>query len=103
LFGSKYPTCLHPNIPQYGDANEVLSVAPGEGNFPLDVMLDENSEVLAYPNKFPFGRGGFTDSRNVKITLKKYTTQRILNCDKRFCSDVNYVFFAQFITKQKQI
>jgi len=103
LSGLKYATCLQPIIPQYGDSNEILSVAPGEGNFPLDAMLDQNSEVLAYPQKFPFGRGGFTDSRNIKITLKKYTNQRILNCDKRFCSDVNYLFYAQFITEQKQI
>jgi len=29
--------------------------------------------------------------------------QRVLNCDKRFSIDINYLVYAQFITEQKQI
>jgi len=30
LSGLKYATCLEPNVPQYGDGNEIFSVAPAE-------------------------------------------------------------------------
>ena len=59
--------------------------------------------MLAFPEKFPYGRGGFSDERPVMITPKKYFIQRVLNCDKRFASDSHYLFFAQYVTEMKQI
>jgi hypothetical protein len=99
--GLKYNTCLQPTDPQYA-CNE-LSMAPAEGQTPLDFMMDTNSEVLAFPCKFPTGNGGLTDERVVKLTPGKYFIQRILNKDKRFASDPNYIFYAQFVTEQKQV
>jgi len=72
-----YTTYLQPSVPQFAVGNEFLAVAPGEGQIPLDIMLDNNAEALGFPNKFPLGRGGFTDSRLVPITLKKYSNQRV--------------------------
>ena len=37
----------------------VYSVAPGEDNLPKYVLLDKEFEVLAFPDMFPFGTGGF--------------------------------------------
>ena len=103
MTGIKYSSCLQPAVPQYADMNELFSIAPGEGNTPLDAMLDKDSEKLAHPSKFPLGRGSFSDARETFISIKKYTNQRLLNCDKRFSSDTSYLFYAQFITEQKQI
>ena len=99
--GLKYSTCLQPCNPEY--AASELSMAPAEGQTPLDIMMDVNAELLAFPSKFPVGRGGMTDDRQVKLTPRKYFVQRLVNKDKRFASDVNYLFFGQFVTEQKQI
>lgn len=99
--GLKYSTCLQPCDPEY--AASELSMAPAEGQTPLDIMMDVNAELLAFPSKFPLGRGGMTDDRQVKLTPRKYFVQRLVNKDKRFASDVNYLFFGQFVTEQKQI
>jgi len=66
-------------------------------------MLDTNAEVLAFPAKFPHGTGGLTDERDTALTPKKYFIQRLLNKDKRFAGDANYLFYAQYVTEMKQI
>ena len=99
--GLKFSTCLQPSDPQY--AATELSIAPAEGQVPLDFMLDTNAEILAFPAKYPFARGGLTDERDVTLTPKKYFIQRVLNKDKRFASDANYLFFAQYVTETKSI
>ena len=99
--GLKFNTCLHPSSPQ--NAVNDISVAPAEGQTPLDFMMDKNAEMLAFPGKFPLGRGGLTDNRDITVTPSKYFVQRILNCDKRFASDANYLFFAQYVTEMKHI
>ena len=99
--GLKFNTCLQPSDRQY--AATELSLAPAEGQTPLDFMLDTNAEVLAFPAKFPHGTGGLTDERDTALTPKKYFIQRLLNKDKRFAGDANYLFYAQYVTEMKQI
>ena len=97
----KFSTCLQPSDLQY--AATALYVTPAEGQTPLDFILDTNAEVLAFPGKFPYGKGGWTDDRDTPITLKKYFIQRLLNRNKRFASDASYLLFAQYVTEMKQI
>ena len=99
--GLKFSSCLQPCDPEYTAAE--LCVAPAEGQTPLDFMLDTNAEVLAFPTKFPHSTGGLTSERTVTLTPKKYFIQRLLNKDKRFASDANYLFYAQYVTEMKQI
>ena len=99
--GLKFSTSLQPCDPQY--AATELSVAPAEGQTPLDFMLDTNAEVLAFPAKFPEGTGGLSNKRAVTVTPKKYFIQRVLNADKRFARDASYLFYAQYVTEMKQI
>ena len=47
---------------------QVYSVAPAEGQRPINIMTDTNFEVMCNPDKFPFGTGGFNDKRPKKIT-----------------------------------
>jgi len=99
--GLSFSTWIQPTDTQY--AASELCLAPAGGQTPLDFMLDANVEVLAFPAKFPYGTGGFSDERDVVITPKKYFIQRLLNHDKHFASDANYLFFAQYICEMKQI
>jgi len=68
LRGLKHSTCMEPRDPQY--AATELSVAPAQGQTPLDLMMDDNAEVLAFACKYPLGHGGLTDRRRLAITPK---------------------------------
>jgi len=96
--GLKFNTCLQPSHPQY--AATELSLAAAEGQTPLDFTLDTNAKVLACLAKFLHG---LTDDCNTALTPKKYFIQRLLNKDRRFASDANYLFYAQHVTEMKQI
>ena len=82
---------------------EIVCLAPGEGQKPLSIFTDEHFESMSNPDKFPYGRGCFSDKRPCKLTYKKYFNQRLLNVDGRFASDVDYLFTAQYIVEAKQI
>jgi hypothetical protein len=92
--GLKYNTCLQPTDPQHAE-NE-LSVATAEGQTPLDLMLDKNAKMLAFPCKFSVHCTGVTDERDVKLTPREYFSQQvILNKEERCASDPNYSFCVQ--------
>ena len=55
-----YDTCLENEMPE--EANQVFSIAPGEGSKPIPLLTDTLFEELANPDKFPYGNGGFTDT-----------------------------------------
>ena len=77
-----YDTCLQNELPE--EANQVFSIAPGEGNKPIPLLTDTLFEELANPDKFPYGDGGFADTeRDTKLTLRKYVNARLLDQDGR--------------------
>ena len=79
------------------------SLAPAEGQKPLNIMMDENFELMCNPDKFPFGTGGFHSPRPYKLTYRKYFQQRVLDIDRRFARDLDYMFAAQYIVESKQV
>ena len=82
---------------------QVYSVAPAEGQRPINIMTDSNFELMCNPDKFPFGTGGFNQERARKITYRKYFQQRLLDVDGRFSRDLDYLFAAQYIVESKQV
>ena len=94
------------NMLQFEDIeNHMYTCAPGENNTPRYILMDDKFEVLAFPDMFPYGHGGYETSgyRNSKLTLRKYFQQRLLNVDGRFANNVEYLFCAQYATEIKQI
>ena len=83
----------------------VYSVAPGEDNTPKYILLDPDFEVLAFPDLFPRGTGGYeTDAkRETDLSLRRYYQQRILNVDGRFARNIEYIACAQYSTELKQL
>ena len=83
----------------------VYSVAPGEGNMPQYILMDHNFEVLAFPDFFPTGRGGYdtVNIRETDLSLRQYYQQRLLNVDGRFAKDIEYIACAQYSTELKQL
>ena len=76
-------SCLQNELPE--EANQVFSIAPGEGNKPIPLLTDTLFEELANPDKFPYGDGGFTDTeRDTKLILRKYVNAQLFDQDGHF-------------------
>ena len=67
--------------------NEIYTCAPGENNTPCYMLLDDKFEVLAFPDMFLYGKGGYSTSgiHKTKLTLRRYFQQRLFNVDGHFC------------------
>ena len=84
--------------------NQIYQCAPGENNIPKYILLDNDFEVLAFPHLFPYGGGGYhSANRKVKLPIRKYFQQHLLNVDGRFAQNIEYLFCAQYIADIKQI
>ena len=77
-----------------------ISLAPAEGNTPISMF---HTEVDAFPFHFPNGKNGLKQSRNVKLSTKKYFNARLFSADNRFSSDPEYIFFALDLIEKESI
>ena len=68
-----------------------ISIAPGEGQVPKDIMSDENWDVKSFPHLHNAdGSNGKDQERQVRLTEQQYSIQRICNKDlvtTYFCID----------------
>ena len=96
---------LLPSVVQFENLeNQIYQCAPGENNIPKYILLDNDFEVLAFPDLFPYGSGGYhSANRKVKLPIRKYFQQHLLNVDSRFAQNIEYLFCAQYIADIKQI
>ena len=94
-----------PTVVQFENLeNQIYQCAPGENNIPKYILLDNDFEVLAFPDLFPYGGGGYYSAhRRVKLPIRKYFQQHLLNVDGRFAQNIEYLFCAQNIADIKQI
>ncbi|XP_057716041.1 uncharacterized protein LOC130931338 [Corythoichthys intestinalis] len=100
-------TCLMPVdigqevLDQYVD--NVLNVAPGEGNNPVKLLSDMTNEAKCFPVLFPRGMNTFHECRHQRLTLARYFNNRILHADGRFARNVEYIFYAQYMSELQQV
>ena len=80
-----------------------MSVAPGEGKIPTDILKEEDWDLKSFPGLQPEGENGLFEKRKVKLTHQQYFEQRILNFDKRFANTAAYVFAAFAFIEKKQL
>ena len=89
-----YPTVLHnidgPNI----SAEDVVNIAPGEGQIPVSVSSEPDWEALAFPKDYSTGKNHFNEKRQFPITPSKYIHARLKCCDDRFAKNPQYIFHA---------
>lgn len=64
-----------------------ISIAPGEGQRPLDMLLDEDSEELSYPSIY------FGVKRNCSATIGKIIKSEVRRYDRR-CARVDKVLYC---------
>ena len=84
-------------------ADNVFSVAPGEGQRPIPILTDESFEQMCNPAKYPTGKFGLMANREKKLTVRRYFNQRLLDADGRFCKDVEYLLTARYAVESKQV
>ena len=71
---------------------------------PKYILLDNDFELLAFPYLFQYCGGGYhSANRQVKLPIRKYFQQHLLNVDGRFAQNIEYLFCAQYIAGIKQI
>ena len=100
LIGDALPSIIHFDSLE----NCIYQCAPGENNIPKYILLDDNFEVLAFPDLFPYGTGGYKyEDRPVNLSIHKYFQQHLLNVDMRFEKNIEYLFCAQHMADIKQI
>ena len=94
-----------PSVVQFENLeNKIYQSAPGENYIPKFILLDNDFEVLAFPDLFPCGGGGYHSAhRKVKLPIRKYFKQCLLNVDGRFAQNIEYLFCAQYIADIKEI
>ena len=97
-----YDTCLQSELPE--EANQIFSIASGEGSKPIPLLTDKLFEELANPEKFPSGKGGYADTqRHTRLTLGKYVNACLLDQDGHFAKDIEYIFAMQYAVEHKQV
>ncbi|XP_052393335.1 uncharacterized protein LOC127941915 isoform X1 [Carassius gibelio] len=82
---------------------DVLNLAPAEGNSPVSLLSDRSNEAKCFPVLYPTGGPTFHDKRDVKITLSRYLNARILNADGRFARSTDFIFYAQYLSEIDQV
>ena len=93
----------HASMMSLENPDQIVSIAPAEGQRPLSIMSDPNFELMCNPDKFCYGKGGFGNKRERKITYRKYFNARLQDIDGRFAKDLDYLFVAQYIVEYKQV
>ena len=85
-----------PSVVQFENLeNQIYQCAPGENNIPKYISLDNDFEVLAFPDLLPYCGGGYhSATRKVKLPIRKYFQQHLLNVDGRFAQNIEYLFCA---------
>lgn len=92
----------HASMLMVENPEQIVNIAPAEGQKPLFIMTDPQFELMYNPDKFCLGKGGFGRQRDGKITYRKYFNARLLDIDGRFARDLDYLFVAQYIVESKQ-
>ena len=83
--------------------NEGVSVAPGEGQMPTNILAEKDWDVKTFPHLFPNGKYGLHYSREQKLTNLQYFNQRLLNKDLRYSSSPCFVYAASTYIEKQQL
>ena len=90
-------TCFSHNYPEisYKEGSlDRISIAPGEGKLPSNILQEKDWDLKSFPTLLPDGKSSLYSERKVKLSEQDYFVQRILNKDSRFACSTAYIFAA---------
>ena len=99
-------TCFNDEYPEIGykdDLAQSISVAPGEGKVPSNILQETDWDIKSFPCLFPDGKNSLHSERNVKLKEQDFFIQRIMNKDSRFSQNTAFVFAGTSYLESKQI
>ena len=102
LSGLSYDSCLQTEDLEMG-ADDIFSVAPGEGKKPIGILTDKHFEEMCNPTKYPYGKFDLLTNREKKLTVRKYFNQRLLDADGRFAKVIEYLLTVQYAVESNQV
>ena len=80
--------------PEVNENNHV-SVAPGEGKTPKDILGEDDWDIKAFPHLYnPDSSGGKDYERNTRLTDQSFFIQRICNIQQRLARSPAYMYTA---------
>ena len=93
------------NLPQedINEKEECVSVAPGEGKIPTNILQEKDWDVKSFPGLHPDAKYGIHEERETRLTDQQYFEQRVMNVDLRFANTPAYVFAAFAFVEKKQL
>ena len=105
-FGYDRNTCFTNNVPEIGISetnDQCLSVAPGEGKVPTNILQDKDWDMRAFPVLDPTGENSLNCQRNVKLPVQQFFQERMFNINRRFANCPSFVFAAVQYLENKQL
>ena len=102
-FVNDYPELDIIDTIEHSNSDEPIIVAPGEGKRPENILRSQDWDLGAFPNLHPDGRNGLHEPRTIKITDIQYFQQRLLNVDRRFCNNSEFLFAAHGYLEMRRL
>ena len=99
-------TCFsndYPEISYKEESGDRVSVAPGEGKHPSNILQERDWDLKSFPCLLPDGKNSLHSDREIKLSEQDYFNQRIMNKDSRFACNPAYIFAAVAYIEKKQI
>ena len=78
---SHFPTVVYNVDGSNITPNEIVNIAPEEGQIPVSFTSEPNWEALAFPKDYCTERNHFNELREIPITPLKYVHTRLKCCD----------------------
>ena len=85
------------------DRNEVLSLAPGEGQRPISVFKDPNSEYLAFPTIFCGQKRMDNSDRKTPVYYSDICKWELRSVDRRVALNVPNIFYKMKKLQTEQV
>ena len=93
------PSGVTDTLPQESNivenADRIISFAPGEGNKPLGIFLDKDSEYLSFPSIFCGKRRPDNNERKVPVSYSTVAKWKLRSQDRRAAMSVPNIFYKQ--------
>ncbi len=82
-------------VPQHitDEARQIIDIAPGEGNTPLSIFMDTNSEILAFPTLFCGQPRPENTQRYVNVHYSEICKSELRRVDRRVAGHIPNIFF----------
>ena len=98
--------CLVPTDLQIRTTNDSeipTAKLPTVSSQPVNIFTSSNLEETAFPQIYPYGSYGLNHPREQQPTTQEYFRCRLLNKDKRWSSNPQYMFWALHINEQNKL